>query len=110
LKSWIEKGNVLIGLGSGGAWFADKDAALTTAAVVGADEKPGESKPAEKKADGATKPKKPQPVPGAIFRAKLNPEHFLCFGYDRDEIAVPVSGATFFKKSQKGANPVTFGK
>src|SRR5262249_40199063 len=118
LKAWAQRGNALIGIGQGGLWFNDKDCGLTTALVVGSepkseekpastksDEKPGAAKPDEPK-----KPKKPVELPGALFRAKLDPTHFLCFGYGHDEIAVPLGGTTFLKQSTKGSNPITFGK
>jgi hypothetical protein len=112
LKDWIRDGGVLIGIGSGGHWFTNKDADMTTAAVVGSDAKPDE-KPADAKTDpkpdDKAKPKKPISLPGAIFRATVDPTHFLGYGYDR-EIAVPLGGATFLKPSTKGSNPVTFGK
>jgi hypothetical protein len=109
LREWISRGGTLIGLGPGGQWFMDKEAALTSAAPVGgeprADDKPSESKPGEK-----PKPKKPLYLPGAIFRGKLDRSHFLGFGYAQDEIAVPLGGATFLKPTTKGSNVVTFGK
>ncbi len=120
LKQWIGAGGVLIGLGSGGQWFTDKDAALTSAIPVGSDVKDDEKdakkddgKPEARKPDGSPavppKPKKPLRLPGAIFRAQIDPTHFLGFGYEKGEIAVPLEGATFLKPSKMGANPVTFG-
>jgi hypothetical protein len=126
LKEWMRRGNVLIGLGSGGTWFADKDAGISSVVAVGSDadkdapagagansegkaataRQPGGGKSAA--APAPARAKKPLDVPGAIFRARLDPTHFLAYGYERDEIAVPLSGATFLRPSKEGANVVTF--
>ncbi len=107
LKEWIGRGNVLIGLGRGGTWFTDKEQGLSTAVPVGRDDKPDEkeSKPGEK-----PKPKKPVNLAGAIFRARIDPTHFLGYGYPGGEIVVPVQGDTFLKPSKQGTNVITFGK
>ncbi len=98
LKEWVSGGGALIGLENGGTWFADKEAGLTSAAIVGADAKPEE------------KEKRPTSLPGAMFRARLNREHFLGFGYAQDEIVMPLSGSLFLKPTPKGTNVVTFAK
>jgi hypothetical protein len=121
LKEWVSKGGALIGLGGGGVWFADQEAALTSAVKVGAEDKEKEDKEKPDEKTGGTadkpsekhKPKKPIELAGSIFRARLNTTHFLGYGYspgDSTEIAVPLSGDTFLKPSLKGSNVVTFGK
>lgn len=81
-----------------------------------------ENKPSEKRAEAETrpeqkpadkpqekpKPKEPLAVPGAAFRAKINRDHFLSYGYDADAIAVLMDGNSFFRPSKEGANVVTF--
>ena len=62
-----------------------------------------EEKPGEKK-----KPTEPIAVPGSAFRARLDRDHFLSFGYSSDYLVVLMGGATFFKPSKEGANVVTF--
>jgi hypothetical protein len=62
-----------------------------------------EEKPAEKK-----KPREPISVPGAAFRAKIDRNHFLSYGYDSDTVVVLFGGDTFFRPSKDGANVVTF--
>jgi hypothetical protein len=85
-------------------------------------QKPAETKPSEKRAQAETKPE-PKPadkplekrkptvplaVPGASFKAKINRDHFLSYGYDSDTIAVLLDGNSFFRPSKDGANVVTF--
>jgi len=138
LKQWVSNGGVLIGLGGGAVLFTRKDVELTSSRLVGSDDEPQpapqpsasatspkpaqqeESKPKEKRkeAEAAIKPEvKPQPkkqptrplaVPGASFRATLDRDHYLSYGYDADQLAVLVDGDTFFRPSKDGANVVTF--
>ncbi len=124
LREWVGRGNALIGVGGGGLWFTDKDAKLSTASLLGSDDDdpaaPDKDKPADM-ASGTTaspaapaaakpKPKKPINLPGAIFRARIDPTHFLGYGYESGEIAVPLEGSTFLKPSKRGANVITFDK
>ena len=109
LKEWISQGGTLVGLSGGGLWFTDKEVGLSTATAVGSDARPDE-KPMEPKPGEKSMPGKPIDLPGAIFRATVDPTHFLGFGYEKGEIAVPLSGSTFLKPSAKGSNVVSFGK
>lgn len=51
--------------------------------------------------------RRPIPIPGAIFRAKADLEHFMTFGYERPEMMVPVFGSNFYKPSKTGTNVLT---
>ncbi|HEU4386515.1 MAG TPA: hypothetical protein VFV34_01875, partial [Blastocatellia bacterium] len=62
-----------------------------------------EEKPAEKK-----KPTEPIAVPGSAFRARLDRDHFLSYGYGAGDLVVLMGGDTFFKPSKEGANVVKF--
>jgi hypothetical protein len=76
-----------------------------------AETKPEQTKPEQKPADKPQekrKPTQPLAVPGAAFRAKINRDHFLSFGYDSDTVAVLMDGNSFFRPSKEGANVVTF--
>jgi len=122
---------VLIGLGGAAAMFPRKDVEMTSSRIVGSDDdtpsqeaakppseptadKKDEDKQKEKKEDAAQKPdekKKPaQPiaVPGSAFRAKVNRDHFLSFGYESDTIVAFLGGDIFFRASKDGSNVVTF--
>ncbi len=112
LKAWARKGGVLVGLDGGGTWFTDKDTGISTATRVGADDKPASSSDKDKNKDekAAPEPVKPLSLPGSIFRAKLDTDHFLGYGYSSEEIAVPLAGNVFLTKSKTGTNVVTFDK
>nr|WP_246385609.1 M14 family zinc carboxypeptidase [Armatimonas rosea] len=114
LREWVSGGGALIGLASGGTWFTEKDMNLTAATVVGAppaDAKP-DDKEKEKKPEDRLKERESRPtaLPGALFRATLNREHFLGFGYAQDELIFPLLGDTFLKPTTKGSNPLIFPK
>ncbi|HVG17920.1 MAG TPA: M14 family zinc carboxypeptidase [Blastocatellia bacterium] len=105
---------------------AAEQPAQTPAAVKGpvpsdpGKQKETEKKPKEKRqeAEAAVKPEaqtatkkkpaEPVPVPGAAFRARVNRNHFLSYGYDSDAIIVLMGGDAFFRPSKEGANVVTF--
>ncbi len=113
LREWVAGGGALIGLASGGTWFTEKDANLTAATVVGADKEPkpdDKDKPKTAEEREKEREKKPTSLPGALFRATLNREHFLGFGYGQDELIFPLQGDTFLKPTTKGTNAVTFAK
>jgi hypothetical protein len=75
------------------------------------DEKPL-AKPDEKKPDATAPPKKkptePIAVPGAAFRARVNRDHYLAYGYNSDTAVVMIQGDGFFRASKDGANVITF--
>lgn len=98
LKTWMQRGGCAIAIGRAVGGLTDKDLALTDLSVVGS----------EPEKDGK-KPEKPTDVPGAIFKAQVNREHFLGWAVDRETLPVPVDGATFYKPG-KGSNAITFAK
>jgi hypothetical protein len=98
LKTWMQRGGCAIAIGRAIGPLTDRDLGLTTLAVVGD----------EPEKDGK-KPERPTDVPGAIFQAQVNREHFLGWASDRETLPVPVSGSTFYKPG-KGSNAITFAK
>jgi hypothetical protein len=62
----------------------------------------------ESQAAGKRGPAEPAPVPGAAFRARVNRNHFLSYGYDSDAIVVLMEGDAFFRPSKEGANVISF--
>ena len=50
----------------------------------------------------------PLAVPGATFRATLNRNHFLTYGYEADTLPVLVDTDQFLTLTRRGANVVTF--
>src|SRR5439155_359623 len=113
LKSWVSDGGALIGFAGAGMLLADKDVGLTSIAALGADStaKPDTTVPGkEPPVLSPTSPSKDKPewLPGSIFRATLDPTHWLTLGYESDRLPVYVEGSTFWKLSKNGANPVAF--
>jgi hypothetical protein len=128
LEDWVRDGGVLIGLAGGAAYLADPELEFTTARRVGAEETEeggdgdeGEAGPPSEQelppARGARMPPlvspgagedEPLPVPGTIMRAALDLTHPLTVGFEREEIAVLVSGDDFYEPSEEGSNPVAF--
>jgi hypothetical protein len=50
--------------------------------------------------------KEPLPLPGAIFRAVVNREHFLTFSHEQAELPVLLT-QRFFRPSKTGTNVLT---
>lgn len=89
LKTWVQNGGVAIALGN--------------SAFIGEDWI--DIKPNKLKVD-----KDPTDLPGAIFRASLNPRSPLAYGYDTAKpVAVPVAGSTFYKRKEEGGGVVLLG-
>ena len=113
LKAWVRSGGVLIGFGGAGELAASKDLELSTVATVGADS----SLKADTTAPGSVPPlvsptappkDRPEWLPGSIFRATLDPTHWLTLGYTGDRLPVFIDGDVFWRPSKRGANPVVF--
>jgi hypothetical protein len=99
LRAWVKAGGVLVGIGAGASLLREKDVGLSKAAEW----KPPREKESEKDSDKSAPPADPKkkksepvadsaeateadlpnrriPIPGAIFRTRSRPEHFLLFG------------------------------
>jgi hypothetical protein len=48
------------------------------------------------------------PIPGAILRTRVDPFHFLAFGYEREWLPALVEGDLAFVPTRTGTNVVTF--
>jgi zinc carboxypeptidase len=79
-----------------------KEKGRESAVAAKPDAKP-EEKPAAKK-----KPTEPISIPGASFRARVNRDHFLSYGYDSDTVIAMMEGGAFLRASKDGANVITF--
>ena len=77
VKDWVKEGGVLI-------LFGDSQANVAT----------------------FTNGSESRALPGSIFRAKLDTRSILSYGYDGDEIAVPVEGSSFPKARKEGGGVV----
>lgn len=112
LKGWVERGGTLLCLDDAAEFPTLKDVGLSTARVVGVREKPkrkdGDADEAPPDSAASEAERRPEPVPGSIFWASLDPMHFLCWGYETPRLPVPVWGRTFLAPSREGANPLRF--
>jgi hypothetical protein len=118
LKRWVQDGGVVIGYGGGAELLGKGGIQLSTVQPVGVDADTAKAKrdtlpsgeqhapPLASPTGGATH--RPEDVPGAIFRATLDPLHWLTAGYERQHLAVMLDGSTMLKASEKGDNPVAF--
>jgi len=100
LKNWISAGGVFVGI-KGGAEFALRDD------VKFADIEIIREIPAKNTGGQDTLKTPLDNMPGSIFRASVNTDYYLGFGYP-EEIAVQVRGNRFFSKTVNGANVITF--
>jgi hypothetical protein len=97
LRAWVKGGGVLVGIGPGAALLREKELGLSRAAEwkpareSDSDKSSNEGaapsaakKDTEPSADSpeaeADLPNRRIPIPGAIFRTRARPEHFLLFG------------------------------
>jgi hypothetical protein len=95
LRAWTKAGGVVVAIGAGGTLLREKDVGLSqvsewkTEREKESEKKPDEKEPAapEKKTPGKPSPSDEAdlenrriPIPGAIFRTRARPEHFLLFG------------------------------
>ncbi len=131
LGGWIERGGTLVGWGPGALDLA-ADAGWTTAPLAGrpgadAEEAEDASPPAEEVAaelaridalaPGAprpplpsptARPDRPQPVPGAVLRTRLDPSSWLTLGLPGTELPVLVRGSRVLGLAEEGDSPVVF--
>jgi len=95
LKAWVRAGGTLVAVGGGAGLLRDKDIALSKASEWKAP-RDREEKEKEKDSDDKEDAKKPVatedpdlenrrlPIPGAIFKTKRRPDHFLLFGTESE--------------------------
>jgi hypothetical protein len=116
LKNWVEEGGAVVAVGDAVDLLSRKEVGLATLAHVAGDSAGAKDTAI---ADGqrpspplvsptAAGGRKPEYIPGSIFRATLDRTHWLTYGYERDELPVFLETSTLFKPSEKGANPVVF--
>ncbi|MDX5437884.1 MAG: zinc carboxypeptidase, partial [Pontibacter sp.] len=103
LRSWVQQGGTVIGMGLAAKWLADNGLGNITF----------------KKADDNTVPQKPyadiansegaQVIGGAIFETKLDLTHPLAYGYTDAQLPVFRSNTLFMERSKSpNANPVMY--
>jgi hypothetical protein len=120
LKDWVERGGVLVCLGDAAEFPTLEGVGLSSARLVGEKPKAGEREsstsvyaggPGGAGADSAAakdEERRPEPVPGAIFRSTLDLHHYLTYGYPDRSLPVLIEGRRFYKASKEGANVAVF--
>ncbi|MBK8004437.1 MAG: hypothetical protein IPK12_11010 [Gemmatimonadetes bacterium] len=116
LKRWVESGGAVIAMGDAVDLLARKEVELTTVKPLEADSTA--AKDTTVATDGVAGPplvspnaggnREPEYVYGAIFRATLDPTHWLTGGYQGDVLPVFLESSRMLKPSERGANPVAF--
>ncbi len=115
LKSWIKNGGVLVALRGASTFLARDELELTTSTRV-TDlrklKKDEEEKETPEKKEGAKEEPvpqehKPDRVPGAILKVKLDQHHFLTFGYG-ELLNVFVDSDYIFTPSKQGRNVAAY--
>jgi hypothetical protein len=112
LKSWIREGGTLIALGAAGEWLTfEKVGLLSTGTEQRQLSEDSPPEPAENAGDSVLdvliRPddEPPDLTPGAIVRVRLDPEHWLAFGYGEQTLGVVASRRIFTPlKLDKGRN------
>jgi hypothetical protein len=125
LKDWIRAGGTLVCLGEASRWAATESVGLLETRTELRDGRPEtepSDKDASKKSEAPPKPfdyeksvlperERPDPVPGALLKVVLDPEHWLAAGTD-GEIQAVVEGQRVFTpiKLDKGRNVGVYAK
>lgn len=116
IRDWVRAGGALIAFGSAVDLLAHEEMGLRAAAdapkgrdtIAVADTTLSPSAaPGGFTSPTARGNTRPEPVPGAIARAELDPTHWLRWGYAGDALAVPVPG-DFLLPTTRGDNVVRF--
>ena len=132
LRGWVEAGGTLVALGEAARWLTrDKVGLLATTTQLRdgrpdvepepGDEKKAEGRPAKDKdakpepfdLEKAIQPERERPdaVPGAQLRVRLDPEHWLSAGSDGEICAIVESQRVFLPlKLDKGTNVGVYAK
>ncbi len=116
LKDWVNNGGTLITFKGATAWAARKEIALTTCRhvndlrklnIAADDERDEDDKKEKKKDEFIPHEHRPDRVPGAVLRVKLDKYHFLTFGCG-ETASVMVDSDHLFTPSKDGWNVATF--
>lgn len=122
LKTWVREGGAIIAWGGGTQLLARKELDLASVRGVGEPEEGSTAKPpapADTTLSSTAQPAapvvsptatdRPENVPGLIARAQLDPRHWITIGYDRAELAVPITGSWFMTLARRGDNVAVLG-
>ncbi|NNE99338.1 MAG: hypothetical protein HKN25_10005, partial [Pyrinomonadaceae bacterium] len=97
LKQWIRDGGTFIGLKGGAAFTTRKNVNFTDVKLIRN----------QMTSEKGAKPKPIESIPGSIFKAAVNNDHYLALGY-RDEAAVQFRGNYHMTPTERGTNVATY--
>jgi hypothetical protein len=103
LKKWIENGGDIIAFKGGARWLANQKLAFLEFRQDSRDTL------VQKNYEDLERDRGAQEIGGAIFVARLDLSHPLCYGYPDDELFIFKNGKYFFEKPKNPYNlPVNF--
>ncbi|HTR97885.1 MAG TPA: M14 family metallopeptidase [Candidatus Acidoferrales bacterium] len=110
LREWTSRGGALVCLDDASELPTLKRVGLSSARVVGVPAKPKDEKDDDAPPDSANgeASRRPEEIPGTIFRASVDPRHFLGYGLTGSTLPVLIQGATLLSPSHEGANALRF--
>ena len=86
-----------------------KNVGLSSANVLGVPAKPKEiDEDAAPDSAAVEASRRPQFIPGTVFRASIDPRSFLGYGFTTTTLPVLMQGVTFLKPSRDGVNAFVF--
>ncbi|HEX2090771.1 MAG TPA: M14 family metallopeptidase [Longimicrobiaceae bacterium] len=121
IRDWVRRGGTLVGYAAGAEFLQEQELGTEREAVreasLPADSAAALARRAEERAPEGTdlppemspgaRPDAPIALSGAFLRARLDPTHWLTFGYEDDELAV-LAQYLPLRASTGGANPVMY--
>lgn len=105
IKTWVNKGGVLITWKQGGKWLADRG--ISNAEYI---ENPKDTSSYRRYEDVSLN-QGAQVVGGAIFEARIDNSHPLCYGFEEEVMPLFRDHSLMFKKAKNPyANPIHYSK
>ena len=91
LKNWVRAGGTLVTFGEASRWLTDEKVSLLATETEKKDkaaeaDSGSDEEPSQPTYEDLIQPEEesPHPIPGAIVRVALDPEHWVAFGYGED--------------------------
>jgi hypothetical protein len=106
LQSWVQEGGTLVCLENAALLPTLKTVKLSTAWPIGVPRKEKTDEDAPPDTAETETSRRPEPLPGTVFWARVDDRHFLGYGYERSRLPVLLEGRDFLQPSREGANPL----